>query len=63
MKRRHDGTPRRDAAERVRDIERIVSEMRAGVREALLRHKREGLPIVVWRDGRAVSRPPEQIPV
>jgi hypothetical protein len=28
--------------------------MRQGVRDALLEHKRDGSPVVIWRDGRAV---------
>jgi hypothetical protein len=32
-------------------------------REALARHKRLGLPIVTWRDGRVVEIPPEEIVV
>ena len=37
--------------------------MRAGLREAMLRHKRLGQPIVVWRDGQVVEIPAEQIAV
>jgi hypothetical protein len=37
--------------------------MRKGVREALLRHKRAGVPIVVWRSGKVVRIPPSQIRV
>lgn len=33
-----------------------------GVRDALLRHKRAGNPIVVWRDGEMQWIPPEDIP-
>jgi len=35
--------------------------MEAG-RQAIIRHKRLGVPIVVWRDGRVVEIPPEDIP-
>jgi len=34
-----------------------------GVRKALLRHKRAGVPIVVWRDGRIVNIPAEKIEI
>lgn len=34
-----------------------------GVREALLRHKLLGQSVVVWRDGRVVEVPPDQIQV
>jgi hypothetical protein len=32
-----------------------------GVLEALRRHKQAGVPVVEWRDGRAVLVPPEEI--
>jgi len=33
------------------------------VKAALLRHKKLGNPIAVWRDGEVVEIPPEEIPV
>ena len=36
---------------------------RTPVREALLQHKKLGNPIVVWKDGKVVWIPPEEIPV
>ncbi|HET6883084.1 MAG TPA: hypothetical protein VFI31_23145 [Pirellulales bacterium] len=52
------------------DIEALFDEgtaidaaLKAAVREAVLRHKRLGQPIVEWRDGRAVLTPPEEIVV
>ena len=33
------------------------------VQLALWRHKQMGVPIVVWRDGKIVEIPPEEIPV
>lgn len=52
------------------DVDRICLEgseideavERAG-REARLRHKQMGVPIVVWRDGQMVEIPPEEIVV
>jgi hypothetical protein len=41
----------------------IVAAMNEGVRQALIRHKRMGWPIVVWRDGKTVTIPPEEIVV
>jgi predicted ABC-type ATPase len=32
----------------------VDEAMRQGVRDALLEHKRDGSPVVIWRDGRAV---------
>ncbi len=36
--------------------------LQRAVQEALLRHKRAGNPIAVWRDGQVVWIPPEEIP-
>jgi hypothetical protein len=48
--------------DRVEDVPRILQAMREAVREALLRHKKLGNPIAVWRDGRVVWLSPEEIP-
>ena len=53
-----DSTP----AERAGDLERIERALRAAIQDALLRHKRDGDPVAVWRGGRVVWLPPEQIP-
>lgn len=50
-------------AERVDDVPTIMRALRSAVRDALLRHKRDGLPVAVWRDGQVVWIPPEEIPV
>jgi len=52
-----------------KDIDRIFAEegyliteaIRKGARDAILRHKQAGLPIVVWRDGKSVWIQPEEI--
>jgi len=51
-------------------IEKILAEgtavdeaMRRGVQEALRRHRLLGLPIAVWRDGKVVWIPSEEIPI
>jgi len=49
-------------AERANDIPRILRALRQAVREALLDHKRAGNPVAIWRDGRVVWIPPEEIP-
>ena len=41
----------------------IDAALKAAVRDAVLRHKRLGQPIVEWRDGHAVLTPPEEIVV
>lgn len=50
------------------DIDKVFAEgtpidealKRAG-RRAVLEHKREGLPLVVWRDGKVTWIPPEEL--
>ena len=32
-------------------------------REALARHKALGIPVAIWRDGKVVELPPEQIEI
>jgi hypothetical protein len=46
----------------IADVPRILQAMREAVREALLRHKKLGNPVAVWRDGRVVWLSPEEIP-
>jgi hypothetical protein len=48
---------------RLADDAGMEAAMRRGVREALLRHKKLGESIAVWRDGRVVIVPPEEIVV
>lgn len=57
------------ATEGEKDIGRLFREgkpiddaMNAAVREVVLRHKQMGMPLVVWRDGKVVWIPPEEIP-
>ncbi len=45
------------------DPEIITQALVKGVREALLKHKQAGNPIVIWKDGKAVWLKPEEIPV
>jgi len=49
-------------AERVGDLDRIERALGAAVRDALQRHKRDGDPVAVWREGRVVWLSPDQIP-
>lgn len=55
--------PKLTPAERVDDVERITRALRLAVREALWKHKIEGNPVVVWRNGRVEWIPPEEIPI
>ncbi len=41
----------------------VEKDLREAVGQALRRHKLLGNPVVVWRDGKAVEIPPEEIPV
>ena len=45
------------------DGREIDEALRRAVKAALLRHKKLGNPIAVWRDGEVVEIPPEEIPV
>ncbi|MHB1034621.1 MAG: hypothetical protein ACYC35_04600 [Pirellulales bacterium] len=58
------------ATESEKDIAKIFRErtlideaLNAAVREAVLAHKQKGLPLVVWRDGKIVWIPPEDLDV
>ena len=50
-------------AEILDDDEEVTARFALAVREALLDHKRAGNPIAVWRDGKVVIVPPEEIVV
>ncbi|MBM4136874.1 MAG: hypothetical protein FJ241_08605 [Nitrospira sp.] len=50
-------------AEAFSNPEKITQALAKGVRDALLKHKQAGNPIVVWRDGKIVWLDPEEIPV
>jgi hypothetical protein len=47
--------------EALADKEKITQALTRGVREALLKHKQAGNPVVVWRDGKMVWLKPEEI--
>ena len=49
-------------AERVNDIPRTLRALRQAVQEALQRHKRDGHPVAIWKDGRVEWVQPEDIP-
>jgi len=44
-------------------LDRIQQALATAVREALLRHKRDGNPVAVWRDGGVVWIDARDIPV
>jgi hypothetical protein len=43
--------------------QRIDAGIKAGVAEALEEHRRAGRPIVIWKNGKVVVVPPDEIPV
>jgi hypothetical protein len=48
--------------ERTQDLPRILQALREAAEEAFRRHKLDGDPIAVWRNGRVEWIPPEEIP-
>ncbi len=52
-----------DIAARFTDDQAVESALNRAVREAVLRHKKLGESVAVWRDGRVVFVPPEEIVV
>lgn len=45
----------------VEDGHLIDEALKQGVRDAMLRHKAAGLPVVIYRDGKAVWVKPEDL--
>lgn len=52
-----------ELANLVAQADAVEAAARQAVREALLVHKRMGNPICVWREGRVVWIPPEEISI
>jgi hypothetical protein len=46
-----------------REGTQIDQAIERGAREARLKHKQLGVPLVVWQDGKVVEIPPEEIVV
>ncbi len=42
---------------------RAEEALRKAVAEAIAEHRRNGVPIAIWRDGKVVRIPPDQIEV
>lgn len=55
--------PSVDVDQVCRDGAEVDAAVERAAREARLRHKQLGVPLVVWRDGRTVEIPPEEIVV
>lgn len=45
----------------VEDRHLIYEALKQGVREAMIRHKKDGLPVVIYRDGQTVWVMPEDL--
>ena len=45
----------------VEERELIEKALQLGVRDAAIRHKRDGLPMVIYRDGKTVWVKPEDL--
>jgi hypothetical protein len=42
-------------------LERAAMAMKAAVENAIEEHAREGLPLYIWRDGKVVAVPAEEL--
>jgi hypothetical protein len=42
-------------------LERAEMAMKAAMEKAIEEHIREGLPLYIWRDGKVVAIPPEEL--
>jgi hypothetical protein len=42
-------------------LERAEMAMKAAMEKLIEEHSREGLPLYVWRDGKVVAVPPEEL--
>jgi hypothetical protein len=45
------------------NCKRIEAAMKLAIRDALLAHKQAGVPIAVWRHGKVVTIPAEEIDI
>lgn len=56
-----DETPSEGLRKRIAESDMVVAAVQAGVRDALILHKRAGQPIVVWENGQVVLIPADEI--
>ena len=61
--KRMPSEPPRDIHAIFREGTQIDAAIRKAARLAWLAHKREGLPIPIWKDGKTVWIPPEEIEI
>jgi hypothetical protein len=55
--------PKKSISELFKEGTPIDEALRKGVRDALIRHKKLGNSIVIWRDGKIVHVPADQIEI
>ena len=41
----------------------VTAAIQRGARQALIKHKAMGVPIAIWREGKVVLVPPEEIEI
>lgn len=57
-------TERRESIQEIlEDDGRVTAALRRAAREAAILHKRAGVPLVIWKDGKVVHVPPEEIEI
>lgn len=56
-----NSTDKRTVSERMCDSKAMTKAIKEAVYEAVREHKLLGYPIVVWKDGKSVWIPPEEI--
>ncbi len=54
---------RKDISQLFREGTAIDAAIAAAAEDAVLRHKQSGQPLVIWREGKSVLVPPEEIEI
>lgn len=49
--------------ENLQDHDWVTAAIQRGARQALIKHKAMGVPIAIWREGKVVLVPPEEIEI
>jgi hypothetical protein len=56
-------SPALSVDEALKDRKRIDAAFRRAFRKAVLEHRRAGVPMVFWEDGKIVHVPADQVPL
>lgn len=57
-----ENEPKKDINRIMREEGHLIDEaLKQGVRDAMVRHKKAGLPVVIYRDGKAVWVMPQDL--